>query len=219
MPSLRIHQENENAPHFVTLTTIEWLNIFTQKEYFNCIIKCLKFCQKNLGLLLYEYVIMTNHIHLIVQAKDGYKLSQIISSFKRHTTRETIKLLKQDRRKHILVLLRGGIYNPNDQGRVQGLNPEPTYKNKVGSDFNVRTLQKQKQYQKFILQDYKGSIWQETNYPELIESEKFLQQKIDYIYNNPVIKGYVDEPQHYLYSSASNRYLDDNSIIELDNLI
>ncbi|MDD5731906.1 MAG: transposase [Patescibacteria group bacterium] len=178
MSSLRIHQENENAPHFITLTIIEWLNIFTQKEYFNCVIECLKFSQKNLGLLLYEYVIMTNHIHLIVQAREGYQLSKIIQSFKQFTTKEILKLLETDRRKYILRIL--------------------------NNSFSKRSV---------------NQIWQETNYPELIESEKFLQQKIDYIYNNPVIKGYVDEPQHYLYSSARNRYLDDNSIIELDNLV
>ena len=218
MPTPRINNSEQGAPYFITITVIEWLNIFTNKEYFDCIINGLKYCQKNLGLLLYEYAIMTNHIHLIVQAKEGYELSKIIGSFKRHTTREIIKLLKQDQRKHILVLLRGGIYNPNYQGGVQGLSPEPTYKNGVGSGFDVRTL-KQKQYQRFTLQNYKGSIWQHSNYPELIESDKFLQQKVSYIHNNPVVKGYVDEPQNYIYSSARNRYLGDNTIIILDDLI
>ena len=46
---------------------------------------------------------------------------------------------------------------------------------------------------------YENQIWQRENYPELIESEKFLQQKVEYIHNNPVIKGYVDEPQHYIF--------------------
>ena len=64
-----------------------------------------------------------------------------------------------------------------------------------------------------------NQIWQRENYPELIETDQFLQQKVSYIHNNPVVKGYADEPQHYLYSSARNRYMDDNSIIQLDNEI
>ena len=179
MPTPRISKENENAPHFVTFTVLEWINIFTNKEYFDCVINCLKYCQKNLGLLIYEYVIMTNHIHLIIQARDGYQISKIISSFKKFTTKEILKILQNDSRKHILRLLEN-IFAIKDQNQLQ--------------------------------------IWQETNYPEIIESDRFLQQKIDYIYNNPVVKGSVDEPQHYLYSSARNRYLDDNSIIILDNL-
>lgn len=31
MPVLKIHHENENATHFITLTTIEWIDIFTKK--------------------------------------------------------------------------------------------------------------------------------------------------------------------------------------------
>lgn len=51
--------------------------------------------------MLFEYVIMTNHIHLIAQAKKGYKLSQIISDFKKHTTREILKLLPKDNRRYL----------------------------------------------------------------------------------------------------------------------
>jgi putative transposase len=29
-----------------------------------------------------------------------------------------------------------------------------------------------------------------------------MQQKLDYIHYNPVVAGYVAEPEHYLYSSA-----------------
>jgi len=31
-----------------------------------------------------------------------------------------------------------------------------------------------------------------------------MEQKLDYIHNNPVKSGFVDEPEHYLYSSASD---------------
>ncbi|MCK4553454.1 transposase, partial [Candidatus Parcubacteria bacterium] len=91
MPTKRINQENENEMHFLTLTIIEWIDIFTKPEYFKVIIDSLKYCRKNKGLKLYEYVIMTNHIHLIVKAEQGYKLSQIISDFKKYTTREILK--------------------------------------------------------------------------------------------------------------------------------
>ncbi|MHA1658560.1 MAG: REP-associated tyrosine transposase [Promethearchaeota archaeon] len=110
MPTLRIYQENENLMHFVTITVIEWIDIFTNKEYFKIITDSLKYCRKNKGLLLYEYVIMTNHIHLIVAAKDGHKLSQIISDFKKYTSREIFKLLAKDNRKYILGLIKTSYY-------------------------------------------------------------------------------------------------------------
>ncbi|MGZ3871930.1 MAG: hypothetical protein ACXVJD_03375 [Mucilaginibacter sp.] len=29
-----------------------------------------------------------------------------------------------------------------------------------------------------------------------------MDQKLDYLHNNPVAAGWIDEPEHYLYSSA-----------------
>ena len=59
-------------------------------------------------------------------------------------------------------------------------------------------------------------VWQEGTHPELIQTEKMLFQKIEYIHYNPVLRGYVDASEHWRYSSARN-YLDDHySIIDVD---
>jgi len=81
IPPIRINNENENLTHFLTITTIEWIDIFTKQQYFQIIVDSLKYCRENKGLLLYEFVIMTNHLHLIARVKEKYKLSQIISDF------------------------------------------------------------------------------------------------------------------------------------------
>jgi putative transposase len=47
-------------------------------------------------------------------------------------------------------------------------------------------------------------LWQEGSQPKMIETENMLQQKLDYIHNNPVKRGYVDDPTHWRYSSARN---------------
>ncbi len=44
-------------------------------------------------------------------------------------------------------------------------------------------------------------LWQEGSHPQLIDSETMLQQKLEYIHNNPVERGYVDDPTHWRYSS------------------
>ncbi len=43
---------------------------------------------------------------------------------------------------------------------------------------------------------------EERSHPQLIENEQVLRQKLEYIHQNPVKWGYVDEPAHWLYSSA-----------------
>jgi len=57
---------------------------------------------------------MTNHLHLIVRAKEKYKLSQIISDFKKHTTREILKELEKDNRRYILNLIKNSFSKKKD---------------------------------------------------------------------------------------------------------
>ncbi len=57
-------------------------------------------------------------------------------------------------------------------------------------------------------------VWEEGHHPQLIESEDVMRQKLDYIHQNPVKRGYVDLPEHWRYSSARN-YLDQPGLIEV----
>ena len=53
----------------------------------------------------------------------------------------------------------------------------------------------------------KGShyqFWQEGSHPEEIFHEAMMREKLDYIHNNPVKRGYVADPCHWRYSSALN---------------
>jgi putative transposase len=45
-------------------------------------------------------------------------------------------------------------------------------------------------------------IWQEGSHPQVITSEDMMRQKVEYIHNNPVKRGYVDDPAHWRYSSC-----------------
>ncbi len=179
MPIPKIHAEDENKPHFLTFTTIEWIDVFTKPEYFQLLSESLKYCQKELGLLVYGYVFMTNHIHSIIKAKQGYRLSGIVQSYKSFTTREIKKIIASDSRKYIKGLINTSFYK-KDKNEFQ--------------------------------------IWQEYNYPEIITTEKFFQEKLNYIHNNPVKKEYVSNPQDWKYSSAGFYLNGDVSLMSIDEL-
>ncbi|MEQ1638319.1 MAG: hypothetical protein ABL903_16690 [Methylococcales bacterium] len=53
--------------------------------------------------------------------------------------------------------------------------------------------------------DDKGQyrFWMETNAPKKIENHAFYLQKLNYIHENPVRKGYIDRPQYWHWSSAN----------------
>ena len=59
-------------------------------------------------------------------------------------------------------------------------------------------------YKKAHKNDRGYQFWQEGVHPEWIQSDEMMRQKIEYIHNNPVTRGYVDEPEHWRYSSARN---------------
>jgi putative transposase len=54
----------------------------------------------------------------------------------------------------------------------------------------------------FEIGRHEHRLWQEGMHPIELYSRKFTAQKLDYIHYNPVVAGIVDEPEHYLLSSA-----------------
>ncbi len=58
-------------------------------------------------------------------------------------------------------------------------------------------------------------FWQHHNKPIELWSEKVIQQKIEYIHQNPVESGFVLEATEWKYSSARN-YADENYLLEID---
>ena len=66
-------------------------------------------------------------------------------------------------------------------------------------------------------QNKEFKIWTGNNHPEEIRSQDFLMSKLNYIHNNPVRAGWVEKPEDYLYSSASN-YVRGKGLAEIDYL-
>ena len=85
-------REQEKA-HFVTATVVDLIDVFSRKNYRDCIIECFDYCIKNKGMILYGYVIMTNHIHLVIQSETG-KLSDLLRDFKKFTARNILDTIE-----------------------------------------------------------------------------------------------------------------------------
>lgn len=78
------------------------------------------YCIKKKGLQVHAYVIMSNHVHTIFSAKEGFQLSNIIRDFKKFTSKTIINNLirnnKESRREWILRLLKyHAKYNKNNK--------------------------------------------------------------------------------------------------------
>ena len=78
---------SEGYMYFLTLTVVDWVDVFTRPTYKQDIVDSLAYCQTQKGLELYAWVLMTNHLHLLASAADGFNLSDILRDFKKFTSK------------------------------------------------------------------------------------------------------------------------------------
>ncbi|MBY0543836.1 MAG: transposase [Sphingobacteriaceae bacterium] len=101
--------KDQSAIHFVTFTVHQWADVFTRSAYVDILIESLQFCQHEKGLEIYAWVIMNNHCHLIISAKNN-NLSDIIRDFKKFTSKSIYRAIeenpKESRKKWLLKVLK-----------------------------------------------------------------------------------------------------------------
>jgi putative transposase len=96
---------DQNATYFLTFTVVEWVDLFTRKDYKQIIVDSLNYCIENKNLECYAWVLMSNHMHLLVRANEPGRLSDIIRDFKKFTSKkiiETMKVIGESRREWLL---------------------------------------------------------------------------------------------------------------------
>ena len=121
---------DQSAIYFVTNTVVDWVDVFTRQSYRDIVIDSLNYCCKNKGLKIYAYVIMSNHLHLIVQSETGH-LSDTIRDYKRFTATaiiETIATQPESRSEWMLHRFKwngsNNIRNSANQFWIQDNRPE-----------------------------------------------------------------------------------------------
>ncbi len=77
-----------------------------------------------------------------------------------------------------------------------------------------RLLQQRAYYKKAHKTDHQHQVWEEGLHPQGLQNEAMVRQKLDYIYQNSVKRGYVNEAEHWRYSSARN-YESGEGLIEV----
>jgi putative transposase len=86
----------DQALYYMTCTVVGWIDIFTRESYRKIVLDSLEYCQKNKGLHLNAYVIMTNHIHLIGWIEAPRQTYEVLRDFKRHTANKVLEAIQQE---------------------------------------------------------------------------------------------------------------------------
>lgn len=86
--------KDQQAIHFITFAVVQWIDVFTRKEYVDIVLESLRFCQKNKGLNVHAWCLMTNHIHLVISTNPPNKLSDVLRDFKKFTSSQIIRAIE-----------------------------------------------------------------------------------------------------------------------------
>ena len=86
-------------PYFITATIIEWLPLFTDPRIVQFILDSMLFMQEQKRIVIYAYVIMENHLHMILSSPH---LSTEIGKFKSFTARQIIDHLENTNNRLVL---------------------------------------------------------------------------------------------------------------------
>jgi putative transposase len=153
--------------YFLTMTVVDWVDIFTRPVYKHIMVDSLRFCQEKKGLELYAWCLMSNHMHLIATATGDNNLSDILRDYKGFTSRQIIAAIQEEPESRRQWLLHRFAFSAKTDPKVRHF-----------------------------------KFWQDGYDAKEITSNQFLQQKLDYIHQNPVRAEIVTEPEYYIYSSA-----------------
>ena len=108
-----------DACYFVTYTVVDWVDLFTRNVYKDILLESWRYCQQQKGLLIHAYVIMTNHVHMIISRKSDVKLESIMRDMKKFTSSKLLEAIKKEpesRREWMLRLFRqAGEENSNNK--------------------------------------------------------------------------------------------------------
>ncbi len=157
--------------YFISFAVVGWIDLFIRNEYKQILLDSWQYCQKQKGLQIYGWVIMTSHVHMIIGTEKD-DLQNIVRDMKRHTSialRSAMSTHPQESRCEWMLKIM------QQAGRLNGNN----------IDFQ---------------------LWRQDNHPIELTTANMMHQKLDYIHNNPVEAGFVESPEHYLYSSARDYY-------------
>ena len=72
-----------------------WIDVFSREEYKEIIVDSLQYSINNKGLIVHAWIIMTNHVHLIISS-DTAKLEHLVRDIKKFTSKQIVKAIQEN---------------------------------------------------------------------------------------------------------------------------
>jgi REP-associated tyrosine transposase len=85
---------NPEGLYFVTLTVVDWIDVFSRQIHRDILVDSLIYSIVHKGLIIHAWVIMSNHVHLIISAQSNYNISDIMRDMKKFTAKKIISEIR-----------------------------------------------------------------------------------------------------------------------------
>jgi len=82
--------QNPEGLYFVTFATVQWVDVFTRRVYVDILLDSIRYCQKEKGLRIHAWCLMSNHVHLMISTEFGHHPSDALRDLKKFTARKII---------------------------------------------------------------------------------------------------------------------------------
>ena len=109
---------NPNRIYLISFATVNWIDVFTRRLYKDILVESINYCISHKGLIVYAWVIMSNHVHMVIST-NSVPLEEIIRDLKKHTSKSILKAIEenpQESRKEWMLWMfeRAGKKNSNN---------------------------------------------------------------------------------------------------------
>lgn len=104
--------------YFVSFATVNWIDVFSRRLYKDILVESINYCISHKGLQVYAWVIMSNHIHMVVSSNE-VPIEDIFRDMKKHTSKSILQAIEenpQESRKEWMLWMfeRAGKKNSNN---------------------------------------------------------------------------------------------------------
>ena len=142
---------------------------------------------------LYGFVVIPDHVHLLIQPNDEYNISRIMQSLKKSFSRDCNNFIRYA---HNV----GEIHESRLRGKQYSFKKDeyfqiPDYKKYLN---NIHKFNNQPNFQ-----------WHQSYHDHIIRNEEDFRRHIEYIWYNPEKHGIIQNWQNYKYSSYTYQNLID----------
>lgn len=79
---------------FITISVYRHIDFFTRREYSEFLLEWIRLYQSEYGLVVYDWVIMPNHLHLIVSSKET-DIHSLITDFKSSSELQFLEMIEK----------------------------------------------------------------------------------------------------------------------------